>query len=289
MANLYTINSSLNDVAHQKTLKQIGLKTESFYRDDLSFCNSISVSKVSETDFLKYRHAIEELKLDYFYSELPVRHPKLAVFDMDSTLIPIEVIDELASFANKKTQVSEVTELAMQGKLDFNQSLISRVKLLKGLSESVITELSDNLEFNPGVEELCNYLINSGSRLAIASGGFMPFAKSLQNKVDFSFIKANELVVKNGVISGDVSGVIINAQEKAKAISQWCHQLGISEKEVMAVGDGANDLLMLNKAGLGVAYHAKPKVNQSAKAVLKYASMAALIDLFEVIKKSSCS
>ncbi len=285
MAYLYIINSQIKSETLLQNLA--GYDDVSIINQTAracKYCHSITLVEILEDSFLKLRQNLDGLKCDYVYSNFSLKIPKLIVFDMDSTLIPIEVIDELANFAGKKCEVSAVTELAMQGQLDFDQSLRQRVSCLKGLDQSVISELANQLEFNPGVKRFCDYLMDHGSRLAIASGGFAPFADALKQEVEFSYIRANQLGITQNKLNGNVVGSIINANEKEKAIIEWAKELQLEKEQTMAIGDGANDLLMIKKAGIGLAYHAKPAVNQSAKSVLKYASMAALIDLFEFAK-----
>ncbi|WP_251359224.1 phosphoserine phosphatase SerB [Kangiella sp. TOML190] len=233
--------------------------------------------------------AIKELLLngpfDFIKSNYLLRLPKLVVFDMDSTLIPVEVIDRLAAKAGVESKVATITEAAMRGELDFNQSLIERVKLLKGLPQNSIGQIAQELTFNPGIVELCEYLLVAKAKLAIASGGFMPFAQQLQKSIPFAKIKANQLALNNQQLSGEVDGIIINAEEKAKALKLWTKEYALSPRQTMAVGDGANDLKMLQQAGLGIAYHAKPKVNQAADAVIQHGEINALVDLFEQLEQ----
>lgn len=288
MAHLYIINSQHSPENLRASLDAItGLELLESKLHNLEHCLSIVFARVEAEDFTEIRAELERLECDYIFSESELRLPELVVFDMDSTLIPIEVIDELADFAGKKPEVSQVTELAMQGKLNFDQSLQQRVAHLQGLSQDVIQKLATSLEFNPGVKEFCQYLIERQSKVAIASGGFEPFAKALQQQVAFSFIRANQLEIIDQQLSGKVSNPIINATEKAKALKEWSQELGVDASKTMAVGDGANDLLMLEEAAVGLAYRAKPKVNQAANSVLKQASMAALIDLYEFVDELS--
>ncbi len=282
MAYLYIISSSHSTVAIKALLdNNFDFKKITINHTPTINCKSLAIVEIAEQNFQTIKAHLELHQLDYIFSLSPLKLPKLVVFDMDSTLIPIEVIDELANYANRKQEVSLITELAMQGELDFNQSLRQRVKHLAGLPQRVIQDLAAKLEFNPGVKEFCQYLIGHECRLAIASGGFMPFAESLKQQIDFNYIRANKLQIVDKELTGEVEGIIINAQEKAKAINEWRSELNLASEQTMAIGDGANDLLMLQEAGIGIAYDAKPAVNQSATSVLQDSSMAALIDLFE--------
>lgn len=210
---------------------------------------------------------------------------KLAVFDMDSTLIPIEVIDELAVQAGVGEEVAKITEAAMRGELDFNQSLEQRVKQLKGLSMEAIEVVKSQLVFNPGVESFCHFFVEQKGAIAIASGGFMPFAEALANRLPFSQVKANRLMNDNGVLTGEVEHPIVNADVKARSLKEWADAVGLLDKHCIAVGDGANDLKMLQEAGIGVAYKAKPTLGKSADCVLNVGCLDSLIALLPIIEQ----
>ncbi|HEY9030994.1 MAG TPA: phosphoserine phosphatase SerB [Kangiella sp.] len=210
---------------------------------------------------------------------------KLAVFDMDSTLIPIEVIDELAKQAGVGEEVSEITEAAMRGELDFNQSLEQRVQQLKGLSVDAIKTVKRQLEFNPGVEAFCRYFIQQSGKIAIASGGFMPFAEELARRLPFSQLRANRLIYADGALTGEVEYPIVNADVKTKSLLEWASVAGLKEQQCIAVGDGANDLKMLQQAGIGVAYKAKPTLGKSADCVLNVGYLDSLVNLLPLIEQ----
>ncbi|MDC5334000.1 phosphoserine phosphatase SerB [Acinetobacter baumannii] len=192
------------------------------------------------------------------------RNRRLVCFDMDSTLIEQEVIDELALEAGVGEQVAEITERAMQGELDFQQSFRARVALLKGLDASVLPKIAERLTITEGAERLISTLKALGYKTAILSGGFQYFAEYLQAKLGIDEVHANVLDVQDGVVTGEVKGVIVDGARKAELLRELAHKLGISLEQAMAVGDGANDLPMLAIAGLGVAYRAKPLVRQNA-------------------------
>ncbi|ETQ55154.1 phosphoserine phosphatase SerB [Acinetobacter baumannii] len=192
------------------------------------------------------------------------RNRRLVCFDMDSTLIEQEVIDELALEAGVGEQVAEITERAMQGELDFQQSFRSRVALLKGLDASVLPKIAERLTITEGAERLISTLKALGYKTAILSGGFQYFAEYLQAKLGIDEVHANVLDVQDGVVTGEVKGVIVDGARKAELLRELANKLGISLEQAMAVGDGANDLPMLAIAGLGVAYRAKPLVRQNA-------------------------
>ncbi|WP_455924697.1 phosphoserine phosphatase SerB [Pseudomonas putida] len=193
------------------------------------------------------------------------RHRRLAVFDMDSTLIQAEVIDELAKAHGVGHLVSEITERAMRGELDFRASFKERMALLKGLDVSVLDAIGASLRLTEGAEVLFAELKRLGYKTAILSGGFTYFAKQVQARLGIDYVFANELQVEDGKCTGVAVEPIVDAQRKADLLEQLAEQEGLTLEQTIAVGDGANDLPMLAKAGLGVALHAKPLVKQSAR------------------------
>lgn len=193
------------------------------------------------------------------------RNRRLVCFDMDSTLIQTEVIDELAEKSGVGEKVKAITEAAMRGEIDFNESFIKRVSLLKGLDESVMKEIAENLPITEGAERLFKTLKKYGYRTAILSGGFTYFGNYLKNKFDIDYVFANELEIEDGKLTGKHSGEIINGEKKAELLKLLAFKEDIHLDQVIAVGDGSNDLPMLKLAGLGIAFHAKPKVKASAK------------------------
>ena len=196
------------------------------------------------------------------------RNRRLVAFDMDSTLIQTEVIDDLAAAAGVGDEVSAITEAAMNGELDFKESLVKRVALLKGLEESVLEQIAARLPLTPGAERLVRTLRSLGYRTAILSGGFSFFGNDLQQRLGIDFVFANELEVEDGRLTGRVSGEIVDGARKAALLRELADQAGIRLEQTIAVGDGANDLPMLDAAGLGIAFHAKPKVRASAEQVI---------------------
>ena len=193
------------------------------------------------------------------------RNRRLVVFDMDSTLIEAEVIDELAKEAGVGEQVSEITESAMRGEIDFNESFKRRVALLKGLDESVLESVAARLKMTEGAERLVSQLKRTGYKTAILSGGFTYFAKYLQSRLGFDYIYANELDIQDGKVTGEVVGNVVNGERKAELLRDIAQREGLCLEQTIAVGDGANDLPMLSIAGLGIAFRAKPLVRENAK------------------------
>ncbi|WP_299979726.1 phosphoserine phosphatase SerB [uncultured Pseudoteredinibacter sp.] len=189
----------------------------------------------------------------------------LACFDMDSTLIQVEVIDELAKAAGVGEQVAAVTEAAMRGELDFSESFIQRMATLQGLDESVLAEIAANIPLSPGMPELIASLKQLGFKTAIFSGGFDYFAGQLQQRFGFDQVFANRLDIVDGKVTGKAIGDIVDARRKADLLEQLATEYNVPMSSTIAVGDGANDLLMLAKAGMGVAYRAKPIVREQAE------------------------
>ena len=209
----------------------------------------------------------QELNVDIAFQQDTIfrRNRRLAVFDMDSTLIEAEVIDELAKAAGVGEQVAEITERAMRGELDFRASFKERLALLKGLSEEVLADIGAGLRMTEGAEFLFAELKRLGYKTAILSGGFTYFARQLQDKLGIDYVFANELEIVDGKVTGVAVEPIVDAQRKADLLRQLTEQEGLRLEQTIAVGDGANDLPMLAIAGLGVAFRAKPLVKQSAK------------------------
>ena len=193
------------------------------------------------------------------------RNRRLVCFDMDSTLIQTEVIDELAKRHGVGDKVKAITEAAMRGEIDFNESFIQRVALLKGLDERVMEDIAHNLPLTEGAETLFRTLRKYGFKTAILSGGFTYFGRYLQHKLGIDYVFANDLEIKNGKLTGKHKGEIVNGQMKAEMLKKIAFKEDIHLEQVVAVGDGANDLPMLNLAGLGIAFHAKPKVKANAR------------------------
>ncbi|AUM14972.1 phosphoserine phosphatase SerB [Ketobacter alkanivorans] len=215
------------------------------------------------------------------------RNRRLVCFDMDSTLIEAEVIDELAKAAGVGEEVSAITEQAMRGELDFTQSFKRRVGLLKGLDESVLEGIAHSLPITEGAEDLIRALKALGYKTAILSGGFTYFGHYLQQKLGIDYVFANELVVHNGKVTGEVQGQVVDGKRKAELLKQLAAQENLNLQQVIAVGDGANDLPMLSVAGLGIAFRAKPMVKESADHAISELGLDGILYLLGVRDRDS--
>lgn len=213
------------------------------------------------------------------------RNRRLVCFDMDSTLIEQEVIDELALEAGVGEQVAEITERAMQGDLDFKQSFAARVALLKGLDSQVLEKIAQRLTITEGTERLISTLKALGYRTAILSGGFQYFAEKLQQQLGIDEVYANQLDIVDGRVTGEVVGQVVDGARKAELLRMLAEKQGISLQQVIAVGDGANDLPMLSIAGLGVAFRAKPLVRQNATQAISSVGLDGILYLLGVRDK----
>lgn len=206
----------------------------------------------------------------------------LIAFDMDSTLITIECIDELADFAGKKDEVSAVTEAAMRGEIDYRESLRRRLALLAGLDARVLARVyGERLLLSPGARELLEAAQNAGLRTAILSGGFTYFTERLRIELGFDFATSNELEISGGKLTGHVAGDIVDAAAKARHLVRLTEELGLKKEQIIACGDGANDLLMMAEAGLSVAFHAKPATRAKADIAINFGGLDSLLKLFD--------
>ena len=246
---------------------------------------STSGDSGSDDDFRTALMALtQDYDLDVAFQHDTVyrRNRRLVAFDMDSTLIQTEVIDELARLAGVGDEVSAITEAAMRGELDFQASFRRRVALLKGLPESALQTVVDNVPLMDGAERLISTLRRLGYKTAILSGGFTFMGRELQRRLGIDYLHSNELDIVDGVVTGEVTGEIVDGARKAYYLAQIATVEGLSMEQVIAVGDGANDLPMLRLAGLGIAFRAKPVVRQSAHQAISTMGLDGILYLLGV-------
>lgn len=193
---------------------------------------------------------------------------KLVIMDVDSTLVSQEVIDQLAARTGKADRVAALTDAAMKGEVDFEKSLRDRVAVLEGQPQAILSDVAHELTFTAGAQELIRLLHEEGHVVAAVSGGFIEILKPLAEKIGLDYARANKLAIKNGYLTGEFEGEIITAEKKRAALKEWAKDAGISKKNIIAIGDGANDELMLNEAALGIAFNAKPGTREKADAQL---------------------
>lgn len=258
---------NLNIDAIKRLTGRISLKNGSDYPRaciELSIRGRIA-DKASFTE--KFMQISHDLDVDIAFQEDNIyrRNRRLVCFDMDSTLIQAEVIDELAELAGVGAQVKAVTEAAMHGEIDFKESFTQRMKLLEGLSEDVLHNLAVNLPITKGARRLIDTLKAYGFKTAILSGGFTYFGNYLQKELGIDYVYANQLEIKDGKLTGGYLGEIVDGDKKAEYLKEIVNKEGINISQTIAIGDGANDLPMLNLAGLGIAFHAKPTVKNNAQ------------------------
>jgi phosphoserine phosphatase len=211
---------------------------------------------------------------------LPIKQVGLIAMDMDSTAITIECIDEIADFAGRKAEVSAITEAAMRGELDFRQSLKQRVACLEGLPTSALAEVyQSRLRPSPGLAELMNYAHQHDVKTLLVSGGFTYFTERMRQRFGFTYTRANTLGERDGRLTGEVCGAIVDAIEKERLLRFFASTLPAGRSATIALGDGANDLPMLKAATLGVAYHAKPKVREQVPVAINVGGLDTVLSL----------
>jgi phosphoserine phosphatase len=263
----------------QTQLKPVAAKPQGVQAIRFAGVQAHSASDVSET----IRQSLTNEKLDWAIvpSGRTLNDFKLVVFDMDSTLINIECIDELADFAGRKAEVSAITEAAMRGEMDYRDSLKKRVSVLAGLNARVLARVfSERLLLNPGARELLDALQNANIHTALLSGGFTYFTERLRIELGLDFATSNELEIVGGKLTGRVVGDIVDAQAKADTLRSLTREFGLAQDDVMAVGDGANDLLMMAAAGTSVAYHAKPATQAKAAHAINYGGLDGILNFY---------
>ncbi len=242
----------------------------------VSCCLSHTLAEQAFQQLTEWAQA-NNLEVWQVQSRPSLSEPGLLVMDMDSTTIKIECIDEIAKLAGVGKEVAEVTELAMQGKLDFAESLRGRVATLKGCDESVLQSVADELPLMHGLERLLKVLKRHNWKVAIASGGFTFFADQLKQQLGLDAAVANTLTIESGKLTGEVTGEIVDAKVKARTLTELAEKFEIPSSQTVAMGDGANDLVMMSAADLGVAFEAKPIVQQKADVAINHHGLDALL------------
>lgn len=242
-------------------------------------CDIVMESDAGRTDIAaRTRAALAGAAIDIVVQPAEGRRKKLLIADMDSTIIAQECIDELAELVGKRAEISAITERAMRGELDFEGALLERVAMLKGLPETALAETFEKrITLTPGARTLVQTMKKLGGKCALVSGGFTVFTERVAAAAGFDFNEANELIVEYGVLSGDVRRPVRGREAKQNALLRHVGELGLSFAETMAVGDGANDLAMISRAGTGVAYHAKPTVAECADIRIDHGDLTALL------------
>lgn len=258
----------------------------SLYRPhaDLALAVRIDLPFALSTEYIQALRQLSEpwaAELVYLPAPVLLKQPGVLVMDMDSTAIQIECIDEIAKLAGVGEQVAAVTARAMNGELDFAQSLRQRVATLKDAPESILKQVLDAVPLMPGLEALVAFLQQHQWQVVIASGGFTYFTEALKQRLQLTATFANQLEIIDGKLTGQVLGAVVDAQTKADVVQQIASQYQIPASQTVAIGDGANDLPMLAVAALGVAFHAKPKVQAQAKAAIRQGSLLQLLYLLE--------
>ena len=232
-----------------------------------------------EIENLRSHHSVD---LNIFDQGFDYDNIKLMVSDMDSTLISIETIDEVARQVGLSNEVSFITEEAMQGQLDFSESFKKRLSILKGVGTESFNEVYKNkMELNPGASELVKFLKSIKIKTALVSGGINFFAEKVSDVLGIDTYRANDVEIKNEALTGKVLGKVVDAKAKANYIEELCNYYGLSPKQVIAIGDGANDLEMMKLAGLSVAYQGKPILKKSCNIQINFGGLDSLIDFFD--------
>ncbi|MHB9879226.1 phosphoserine phosphatase SerB [Pacificimonas sp. ICDLI1SI03] len=264
------------------SVRDAALASETCGSDDLNWIQEgRAVDLICQTD--EPRHLRDRLEdalphADIFVQRQDTRAHRLFVADMDSTMITVECIDELADYAGLKAEVAAVTEAAMRGELDFEGALRERVALLKGLAESSITDcLNMRVKHSSGAKQLIAGLKAAGIRTVLVSGGFTAFAEPVGQALGFDRVVANVLQRQDGQLTGLTEGPIVDAARKLAVLDEECFALGITRNEAIAIGDGANDLLMVEAAGLGIAYHAKPALAKAADVRIRNGDLSTVL------------
>jgi len=280
----------IRDVAESAAANRINIESASVTaRGDLiSIEFLMDFADCSEEDCkARLKAECERLGLDVVIQDLSRsrKEKRLIVFDMDMTIVDFEIINKLAGFAGVDEQVKAITEKAMNGEMDFKESLRQRVRLLRGMPESTLQEIASDLQLTPGSEELLHHLKQLGYKIALISGGFTYFTDVLKQRLGFDYAFANELEIKDGVLTGEIRGEIIDAEAKGRIIYKLADLEKISPDSIVAVGDGANDCLMIRNAGLGVAFNAKEVLKKVSDGSLSRENLLGLLNVLGLVEE----
>jgi phosphoserine phosphatase len=224
-----------------------------------------------------------EAKLDFAFVQQPRKLSdfRLLVMDMDSTLITIETIDELADFVGRKAEVAALTAQAMRGEIEYDESLRRRVAVLKGLPESALEQLyTERVRLSPGAERMINGVKKADLKILLVSGGFTHVTERLKTRLGLHYVRSNTLAVRNGKFTGELEGRIVNADGKRQALLSARDEIGATRDQIIAIGDGANDLKFMSEAGVSIAYHAKPVVRGEATYYFDYVGLDGLLNVY---------
>ncbi|MDD1741810.1 MAG: phosphoserine phosphatase SerB [Methanotrichaceae archaeon] len=229
----------------------------------------------------------ESLGLDVIIQDLgtSLKEKRLIVFDMDMTIVDFEIINRLASFVGVDDQVKAITERAMNGEMDFKESLRQRVRLLKGTPINTLEQIANDLQLTPGSEELIRHLKEVGYKIALISGGFTYFTDVLKDRLGFDYAFANELEISGGILTGEIRGEIIDTEAKGRIIFKLAELENIKPENIVAVGDGANDCLMIKNAGLGVAFNAKEILKRASDGTISRENLLGLLNVLGIVDK----
>ena len=272
------------------------MKTIIIHSQDLSLAQRLSMSLKGELEQrkkhfrihtsnsfnLNHLRELNKVDLNLVSETFNFSEVRLLVSDMDSTLITIETIDEIAKAVGMSNEIAEITEQAVQGDLDFTESFKKRVSILSGVNTSSFKTVYDNhLQLSPGVPELIMFFKSLGIKSAVVSGGLVYFAERLKNQLGLDTFQANNVEIDNNYLTGRVLGKVIDAKEKANYIYELCELYQLQREQVIAIGDGANDLEMMKIAGISVAYRAKPVLQKSCDIIINYSGLDSVVDFFD--------
>lgn len=278
-----TLVASETLASGQLSIAQDQLREAGFIVRDIVWIEQGRVADINfDGDVMAARLAMSPLadELDFAVQDNASRSKKLLISDMDSTMITVECIDELADYAGIKEQIAEVTEAAMQGKLDFEEALRARVALLQGLNRKYIqTCLDERVTMTAGAKTLVRTMASRGAQCVLVSGGFNQFASSVAQELGFHSFHANELEIADDILTGNILGQIVDAQRKQDILQWLINENGWCAADTMAVGDGANDIPMIKTSGLGAAFHAKAAAEAAADMIIRHGDLTTLLSV----------